>query len=110
MPEYPFKPNRKKLVAMGFFLALAAAAGVVVLLELIFARVRGVNSVTALTGQRPMVVIPYITSTAEVHSALVLRRQLIGLMAGVVLIALVAVHTWVVPLNTLLISLLSRLG
>lgn len=110
MPEYPLKPNRKKLVALGFLLSLAAAAGVVVLLEMIFARVRGVSAVTALTGQRPMVVIPYIPSAAELHSSQLLRKRLIGLMAGLVLIALVVVHTLVQPLHTLLISLFSRLG
>lgn len=110
MPEYPIKPDRKKLLLTGFLLALAAAAGVVVLLEIIFARVRGVNSVTALTGQRPMVVIPYITSTSEVRSSQVLRVRLIGLAVGLVLIGLAVIHIFVVPLNTLLISLLSRLG
>ncbi|AOW13496.1 hypothetical protein LPB72_10770 [Hydrogenophaga crassostreae] len=110
LPEYPFKPNRKKLVALGFFVALAAAAGVVVLLELIFARVRGVNSLTALTGQRPMVVIPYISSAAELRSSQALRMRLIALMAGFVLVCLLVVHTMVVPLHTLLISLFSQMG
>lgn len=110
MPEYPVKPNRKKLVALGFFLALAAAAGVVVLLEVIFARVRGVNSLTALTGQRPMVVIPYISSPVELQANEVLRKRLIGLGAGLVLIGIVVIHTVFVPLHTLLISMFSRLG
>ena len=110
MPEYPIKPSRRKIVALGFFLALAAAAGVVTLLEMIFARVRGVNSLTALTGQRPMVVIPYMTTVAELRSTQVLRKWFIGLMAGLGLIGLVVVHTLFVPLDTLLISLFSRLG
>lgn len=110
MPEYPFKPQRKKVVALGFFLAIAAAAGVVALLELIFARVRGVNLVTALTGQRPMVVIPYITSADELRSSQALRMRLIAFMAGLVLVCLLVVHTMVVPLHTLLISLFSRTG
>ncbi len=110
MPEYPVKPNRKKIVALGFFLALAAAAGVVALLEMIFARVRGVNALTALTGQRPMVVIPYMTTAAELHSAQLLRKWLIGLMAGLALISLVVVHIFFMPLHTLLISLFSHLG
>lgn len=110
MPEYPLKPNRKKLVALGVFLALAAAAGMAVLLEMVFARVRGANAVTALTGQRPMVVIPYITTVAEAHSAQMLRRRFIVLMAGLGVLGIVAVHTLVTPLHTLLISLFARLG
>lgn len=108
-PEYPIKPSRKKVVALGFFLALAAAVGVVVLLEVIFARVRGVNSLTALTGQRPMVVIPYITTANELHSAQAVRMRVVGLLAGLALLGLVLIHTMVVPLHTLMISLFSRL-
>ncbi len=110
MPEYPIKPSRKKLVALGFFLALAAAAGMAVLLEMVFARVRGANAVTALTGQRPMVVIPYISTAAEFNSAQTLRKRFIGLMVGLGLICLVATHVFIAPLHTLLISLFARLG
>ena len=110
LPEYPIKPSRRKIVALGFFLALAAATAVVVLLELIFARVRGVNSLTALTGQRPMVVIPYMTTVAELRSIQQLRRWFIGTLAGFGLICLVVVHTLFVPLDSLLISLFARLG
>ncbi|MBA4266454.1 MAG: hypothetical protein C0453_15365 [Comamonadaceae bacterium] len=110
MPEYPIKPSRKKLVALGFFIALAAAAGLAILLEMVFARVRGANAVTAITGQRPMVVIPYIATAAEFHSTQVMRRRFIGLMVGLGLIGLVVVHTMIVPLHTLLITLFARLG
>lgn len=110
MPEYPIKPSRKKLVAVGFVLALAAAVGVAVLLETLFTRVRGVNALTALTGQRPMVVIPYIATAAEAQSALLLRRRLIILGAGAGLVFIALFHALVMPLPTLLISLFSRLG
>jgi len=110
IPEYPIKPNRRKIVALGFFLALAAGVGIAVLLEVVFARVRGVNALTALTSQRPMVVIPYITTLAETHSTHLLRRRFIGLMAGLGLAGILVIHTLFVPLHTLLISLFSRLG
>jgi polysaccharide chain length determinant protein (PEP-CTERM system associated) len=110
MPEYPIKPSRRKLVALGFFIALAAAAGLALLLEMVFARVRGANAVTALTGQRPMVVIPYITTAAEFQSTQVMRKRFIGLAVGLGLIGLVVVHTMILPLHTLLISLFARLG
>lgn len=110
LPEYPIKPSRRKIVALGFFLALAASVGVAVLLEMIFARVRGTSALTALTGQRPLVVIPYMTTAAELRSAQVLRKWFFGLVAGLGLIGLVVVHTLFVPLDTLLISLFSRLG
>jgi polysaccharide chain length determinant protein (PEP-CTERM system associated) len=110
MPEDPIKPNRKKIAALGFFLALAAGAGMAVLLETIFARVRGVGALTALTGQRPLVVIPYITTATELQSTQLLRRRLVVLAVGLGVICLVVVHLFIVPLDALLISLFSRLG
>lgn len=110
MPEYPIKPSRKKIVAAGFLLALAAAAGVAMLLETIFARVRGVDALTALTGQRPMVVIPYITTADEVLSTQLLRKRLILLVVGLGMVSVALFHALVMPLQTVLISLFSRLG
>jgi len=110
LPEYPIKPSRRKLVALGFFLALAAAAGAAVLLELMFARVRGRNALTAITGQRPMVVIPYIATEAELQSTQLLRKRFVGFMVGTGVVALVAVHLLVAPLQSLLISLFAHLG
>lgn len=108
MPEYPVKPSRRKIVALGFFAALAASAGVMMLLEMLFARVRGINAVTAITGQRPMVVVPYIETRQEAAGTLALRKRAIGIAAGLGGLGLVAVHFLVTPLHTLLISLLSR--
>lgn len=110
MPEYPVKPSRRKIVALGFFLALAASAGVMMLLETLFARVRGINAVTAITGQRPMVVIPYIETRNEAAETLVLRRRAIGVAAGLGVLGLAAVHFLITPLHTLVISLFSALG
>lgn len=110
MPEYPIKPSRKKLVALGFFLALAAAAGMAALLEMLFARVRGRNALTALTGQRPMVVVPYITTEAELQASQVLHKRFIGLAIGLGVLGLLVIHVLVMPLHTVLISLFSRLG
>lgn len=107
MPEYPAKPSRKKIVALGVLLALAASAGVMVLLEMLFARVRGVNAVSAITGQRPMVVIPYIQTPHEATETLALRKRAIGIAAGLGVLGLAAVHFLVTPLHALVISLLS---
>jgi polysaccharide biosynthesis transport protein len=109
LPEYAVKPERRKLVALGFFVAIAAAVAVVLVLEKLFGRVQGLTAVTALTGQRPMVVVPYITTAEETRSLEVLRKRVYwaGICFGVV--ALVIVHTTIVPLHSLFISLFSHL-
>ncbi|MGE0350249.1 GumC family protein [Hydrogenophaga sp.] len=111
MPEYPVKPSRKKIVAQGFIVALAAGAGAMALLEFLFARVRGINAVTALTGQRPMVVIPYIETRSEVAQTWSPRKRALVAATGLAgVLGLVAVHVLITPLHTLLISLFSRSG
>ena len=110
LPEYPIKPNRRKMVALGFFVALAVAAGVVLLLEKMFARVRGANAVHAITGMRPLVVVPYISTAAELQTASALRKRLVWAMAAGGLLCIVLVHYLVTPLNILLIELFARLG
>lgn len=65
LPEYPIKPNRKKVVAAGFVVAMGAALGVALLLEMLLGRVWGVNALTAAVNQRPLAVIPYIAIGAE---------------------------------------------
>ena len=65
LPEYPVKPSRKKVVAAGFVVAVGAALGVALLLEMLLGRVRGVNALTAAVNQRPLAVIPYIAIGAE---------------------------------------------
>jgi uncharacterized protein involved in exopolysaccharide biosynthesis len=65
LPEKPFKPNRIKILAMGFFLAIAAAVGAVLLLELKDKRIRGAEALAHVLGCRPLVVIPYLQIEEE---------------------------------------------
>jgi uncharacterized protein involved in exopolysaccharide biosynthesis len=60
MPEKPFKPDRKKILALGFLLAIASAFGFAMLLEMINKRVYGVDALAHVLGKRPLVVIPYL--------------------------------------------------
>lgn len=65
LPEIPIKPNRKKVIAAGFIAAIGAALGIVLLLEMLLARVWGANALAAAVNQRPLAVIPYITIGPE---------------------------------------------
>jgi polysaccharide chain length determinant protein (PEP-CTERM system associated) len=65
LPEKPFKPDRKKILALGFFLALASAVGVAMLLESIDKRIRGEEALTHVLGFRPLVVIPFLITEQE---------------------------------------------
>ena len=48
MPEKPVRPNRKKVVAMGFLLAPVGAGALVMLLEMMSQRVRGAQALSLI--------------------------------------------------------------
>ena len=109
-PEQPIEPDRRRLIALGFFLAVAAAVGLAGLLEMLYGRVRGVDAVMAITGLRPMVVIPYIKVTAEERRQ---RRILLGIALALVLLGaagLAAIHFFYQPLDLLFMKVMARLG
>ena len=89
---------------------MAQVQGLVLVLEKLFGRVQGMTAVTALTGQRPMVVVPYITTAEETRSLELLRKRVYWAGACFGVVALVIVHTAIVPLHSLFISLFSHLG
>jgi polysaccharide chain length determinant protein (PEP-CTERM system associated) len=64
-PEKPFKPDRVKIILLGFLLSLAAAVGVVIALEAIDKRIHGAEALAHILGCRPLAVIPYITTIDE---------------------------------------------
>lgn len=94
LPEKPFKPNRMKILALGFLLALAASAGVIMFMESVDKRIHGTEAFTHVLGYRPLAVIPYITTLDDVvlqkqMVRLALKRALIA--AVIILIAVIAV-------------------
>jgi polysaccharide biosynthesis transport protein len=102
LPEYPVSSGRRKTLALGVIAALAAALGVAALLETMFPRVRGENAVAAITGQKPLVVIPYITNAEDDRVIRDMKKWLMwGAMATVALV-LLFLHFTLQPLPELL--------
>jgi len=110
MAEKPIKPNRKKFIAMGFFLSLAFAGGLVFLLETADRRIRGSNALTSLLKQRPLVVLPYITTEKELRRRKWLIKLLIFISILLVLSVLALVHFFYMQLDILLYKIISMLG
>lgn len=108
-PEYPVKPSRKKIVAAGFVASLGAAVGIAMLLEMLFARVWGVNAVSAVVKERPLAIIPYIVTSAEAQTNAQWRKRALWMALAAGLVVLMLVHVWVMPLQNMLISVTSRL-
>jgi capsular polysaccharide biosynthesis protein len=110
VPEKPIKPNRKKVVAMGFVLAPVGTGALVMLLEMMNQRVRGATALASVLGRRVLGTIPYIHTRAEIARRKKLRNLLILLAVVLIVSALVIVHFLYVPLDVLLFKALARFG
>jgi uncharacterized protein involved in exopolysaccharide biosynthesis len=109
-PEKPVKPNRKKLIGLGFFGGIAAALGLVFLLESVNARVRGVEALESITKVRTMVTLPYIYTQGEINRKKYFYRYLFMGILAFILISCIIVHFLIMPLDILVVKILNRLA
>jgi hypothetical protein len=107
-PDKPIKPDRKKVVALGLLGALASALGSVFLLEVVNARVRGTDALTAVTKMRTLSTIPYIYTQAEIRRKKYFYRYLILGILGLSLLVLLVLHFLVMPLDLLIVKIFTR--
>lgn len=108
VPQKPVKPNRPRLIAMTFFFAAMAGIAAVFAAESFDRTLRGSHDLLAIVGSS-VVVIPYISTNAELtrnKSKLVMS---IAIPIIVVCAALVAIHFLVRPLDELWTILITRL-
>ncbi|CAI8972675.1 Lipopolysaccharide biosynthesis protein [Pseudomonas sp. IT-P253] len=108
MPEKPIRPNRKKVVAMGLVLAPVGAGALVMLIEMLSQRVRGVEALGSVVGRRVLVSIPYIHTKAELARRRKWRTLVIVSVVVMFAISLVLLHFLYMPLDLLVFKTLGR--
>lgn len=86
MPQKPVKPNRVKLLALSFILAIMAGGGAVFAAESLDGSVRHSHELASVSNGRLIVLIPYIVTRSETSR----RRGRIVLSVAAILILLVA--------------------
>lgn len=107
-PDKPTKPNRKKVIALGFLGGIAAALGLAFLLESLDRRVRGVDALTTLINMRPLVIIPYISTKTEIKRQKNFNKYLVlSILTGVALLLLI-IHFVYMPLDLLTVKIMAR--
>jgi len=107
-PDKPIKPNRKKIIALGFGGGLAGALALAVLLEALDRRVRGVEALTALINMRPLVIIPYISTNSELKRRKNFNKYILISIFATILISLLIIHFVFMPLDLLIVKLMAR--
>lgn len=109
VPEEPIQPNRPAILMLGLIGSVGAGVGHMALREFLDKGLYGARTVQLLTGTPPIAVIPYIGVAAEQRRRVWRRRLLVtGILLGLVLAAL-ALHLFVKPLDLLWFMLLRKL-
>ena len=109
-PHEPVRPNRTRIMTLGFFLAGLAGAGSVLGLEILNQSIRTSNDIIKALNRHPLVVIPYIT-TQEEGRRKIGRLVLAAILALIfALLGLLAVHFLYMPLDLLFAKVLMRLN
>lgn len=108
-PQEPVSPNRKAIVVLGLVLSMAAAVGLIALLEAADASIRGKRDVEDLLAVAPLAILPWMeTPQAIARRARWRRYSLIGAATGIAC-SIVLVHVFVQPLDVLWQVALRRL-
>ena len=107
-PDNIFKPNRVKIIALGFFLAIASSVGALVIMASFDPQIRGADALTHVLGYRPLVVIPYLFIQEEWDRRKRLLKLAIVITVCVVITIAVAVNFLYMPLNILLMKPFAR--
>lgn len=110
LPEKPVKPNRKKIVALGFVLAPAGGGALVMVLEMLNQRVRGVGALESIVGKRVLVSIPHIPTQAELAQRRRWRVWLVVSILALAVLGVVLLHFFYMPFDLLLMKAMSRFG
>jgi polysaccharide chain length determinant protein (PEP-CTERM system associated) len=109
-PEKPFKPNRFKMLLIGFFLAIASSGGIVMALELTNKRIRGIEALTYVLGFRPLAVIPFLPLKEEgIRRKRIIKKVIIAALVTLI-ISIIAIHFLYIPLDSLFVKILTRFG
>lgn len=113
MPEKPFKPNRIKIILIGFFLAIASAIAVAMALEAYDKRLQGIEAISHTLGTKPLTVIPYIPgeddNLRKTRFKHFIKRAIV-VVALILFVFLAAIHFLYMPVDLLFIKILTRFG
>ncbi|MES2663164.1 MAG: Wzz/FepE/Etk N-terminal domain-containing protein [Pseudomonadota bacterium] len=107
-PDKPTKPNRKKVIALGFGAGLGGALALAMILETLDKRVRGVEAMTSLINMRPLVIIPYISTNSEIKRRKNFNKYMLISILTIIGLSLLILHFFVMPLDLVMVKLMAR--
>jgi succinoglycan biosynthesis transport protein ExoP len=110
VPRKAEKPNRPKIMAMGFIVSIAAGLGLALLMEMIKGGVRGYAEITRIVGSAPLVVIPLIATLGdEKIKKMIQKRYILGSFILFVLL-IICFHLFVMDLEVLWFKIVRKMA
>jgi uncharacterized protein involved in exopolysaccharide biosynthesis len=110
LPEKPSKPNRLAILFLGFVLSLAGGVGTVAVAEALSDSIKDVNGLTRVTGEPPLITIPYIEIEAEKEKQDLYKKLAIKIGLVAIVLAIILFHFFIKPLDVLWYVVMRRLG
>ena len=111
-PQVPVKadkPNRFKLLIMGFVFSVGVGFGLGLLIELLDGSIRGYKTLENITGRELLVVIPYIRIQEDFDRSKRNIRNFAIICVFLVIGAFLAIHFLYKPLDVLWFKVLHRI-
>ncbi len=101
VPTKPEKPNRLKILMMGFALSVGVGFGAGFGAEILDGSIRGYRALEHITGVEPLVVIPYIENQQDLQRSRKNKRNFIIITVVLIIGSILAVHFLYKPLDLL---------
>jgi len=109
LPQRPTKPNRPKLLALTFALAMLGGVGLVAFVHMLSGAIQGPRDLYGVADAYLLVAIPYIETKKETFRKKLKMAATISAAVGSIAAGLVSVHLLLRPLDQLWVSFLTRL-
>ena len=97
LPQKPTKPNRPKLLALSFALALLGGIGMVTLVHMLSGAIQGPRDLYGVADAYLLVAIPYIATKKESFRKKLRMAATISAALGSVAVGLISVHLLLRP-------------
>lgn len=108
LPTAPQPPTKLMLVAGGLLVAIGFGIGFVLLADVFDTRVYGARQLAALTGEMPLVVIPYFRTPGEERRFVMSNAASAAGVIALIGIGLTGIHFAVIPLDVLGLKLMAQ--
>lgn len=101
-PEKPIRPNRLKLLILGFMLSITSGVGIVIAKDELKGGIRNVRQLTRLTQATPLVSIGYIANKQDATIQARRKKQILILLILLTILILAIIHFAYKPLDEII--------